>query len=53
MKIGLFNNFSQTIGPKGINFLSFDGGLPGVVITKFGEDQSKTLPVGLFLPKIS
>ena len=37
--------------PKGFNFSGFDGGHPGMVIRKFGEDQSKTLPMGLFSPK--
>ena len=46
-----FNNFSQTIRPKGLKFSGFDAGHPGVVIRKFSGDQSKTLPVGLFLSK--
>ena len=44
MKIGLLSNSSETIGPKGVKFSGFDGGHLGVVIRKFGEDQSKTLP---------
>ena len=44
----LLGNYSQAIGPKGLNLSGFDGSHPGVVIRKFGKDQSKTLPVGLF-----
>ena len=36
------------MGPKGLKFSGFDGGHLGVIIRKLGEDQSKTLPVGLF-----
>ena len=43
----LFDNSSQMIGPKGLKFSGFDG----VVITRFGEDCSETLPVNLFFPK--
>ena len=52
MKIRLFDNSSQMIGPKiRLKFEGFDGGYPGVVIRKLGEDWSKTLPVGLFFSK--
>ena len=34
----LFNNSSQMIGPKRLKFSVVDGGNPGVVIRKFGED---------------
>ena len=34
----LIGNSSQTIGSKGLKFLGFDGGRPGEVLTKFGED---------------
>ena len=47
---GLFAKSSQMIGPKWLKFSGFDGSHPGVVIRKFGEDRSKTLPVGLFPP---
>ena len=47
MKIGLFDDSSQTIGPKGLKFSGFDKGYPGVIIKKFGEDMSKTMPVGV------
>ena len=42
----LFNDSSQSIGPKGLNFSQFNGGHPRVVMRKFSEDQSKILPVG-------
>ena len=48
VKIGLFANSSQIIVPKGLKFSGFDGGHHGVVTRKFGEDQIKTLPLGLF-----
>ena len=35
---------------KGLIFGGFSGGHPGVTTRKFGEDQSKTLPEGLFFP---
>ena len=41
------------IGPEGLKYTGFNEGHPGVVIRKFGEEQSKTLPVGLFSPKMS
>ena len=46
--VGLFANSSRMIGPKGLKFLGFDGSHPGVVIRKFGEEQSRILHVGLF-----
>ena len=46
-----FDNPSQTMGPKGLEFSGFDGDYPGVITRKFGEDKSKTLPVGIFPPK--
>ena len=36
------------IGSKGLQFSGFDVGHHGVVIKKFGEDRSKSLPMGLF-----
>ena len=36
------------IGSKGLQFSGFDVGHHGVAIKKFGEDQSKTMLVGLF-----
>ena len=36
---------------KSSNFQGLMGGYPGVVKTKFGEDRSKTLPMGLFFQK--
>ena len=39
------------IGPKGLKYTGFIGGYAGVVIRKLDEDQSKTLPVGLFFSK--
>ena len=36
------------IGPKTLKLSEFDGDHPGVVIRKFGEDRSKTLPVQQF-----
>ena len=38
------------IGHKGFKFSEFDGDHHGVVIGKFGEDQSKILPMKLFFP---
>ena len=35
--------------PKGLQFSGFDGGSPGVIIRKFNKNQSKTLPVGLYI----
>ena len=32
------------IGPKGVKFLHFDGGHPGVVKSKFGKDWRKEKP---------
>ena len=34
--------------PKVLKFSGFNGGHPGVVLGKFGEDQNKTLLMGLF-----
>ena len=48
MKIGLFDNSLQTIGPKALKSSGFDG---GVVIRKFGEEWSKILPMQLFFSK--
>ena len=45
LKIGLFSNSSQTIGPENLKYALFNEGDPGVVMRKFGEDQSKTLSV--------
>ena len=53
VKIGLFDNSSQMIVLKGLRFSRFDGGHPGVVIKRYGEDRSKTLLVWLFFSKIS
>ena len=39
------------IGPKKLKYRWFNEDHLGVVIMKFGEDQSITLPVGLFPPK--
>ena len=39
MKIGLFNNSSQTIEHKGFKFSGFDGRYHGMAIRKFGGDQ--------------
>ena len=36
------------IWSKGIKFSGFDSSHIGAVIRKFGEDQSKSLPMGLF-----
>ena len=36
--ICLFGNYSQTIGPEGLKFSGFDGGHPGDIIRKFGDD---------------
>ena len=44
----MFTDFFQTIEPKGLKYTGFNEGHPGLVIRKFGEDQSKTMPVGLF-----
>ena len=41
MKIGLFTNSSQTIGPRGLNFQGFMR-IPSV-ITKFGDNWPKGL----------
>ena len=51
IKIGLFTNSSQTFGSKGFKYTGFNEGHPEVVISKFGQDQSKFLPVGLFQPE--
>ena len=51
MNSGLFDNSSQTIGPKGLNFSEFDGGHPEVIIRMFGEDWSKPCPWGYFISK--
>ena len=40
------------IGPIGLKFSEFNQCHHGVVIRKYGEDQSETLPMGLFSPKI-
>ena len=49
MKIGLFTNSSQVIGSKRLKFQGLMGShWDGVVMRKFGEDQSKTMPMGLF-----
>ena len=50
VNIGLFANSYQTIGPKGLKYTGFNEGHPGVVLRKFGEDRSKTLPMRLFFP---
>ena len=34
----LSSNYSQLIGPRGFKFSGFDGGHPGDVLMKFGED---------------
>ena len=39
VKISLFTNSSQTIRPKGLQFLQFDGGHRRDIITKFSEVQ--------------
>ena len=52
MKIGLYTNSSEMIGPNGLKFSGFYGSHPGLVIRWFGKSQSKTLPVGLFIFKI-
>ena len=36
------------IGPKELKFSGFDGCHPGIVLRKFSEDGSKTLPMGLY-----
>ena len=41
MNIGLSNNSSQMIEPKGFKFSKFDRDHSGVIIRKFSEDQSK------------
>ena len=41
MKISLFTNSSQKIGARGLKLSWLDGGYPGVVIRKFGEERSK------------
>ena len=51
VKIALFANSSHMIGPKRLKYTEFSEGPPGVVTRKFGEDQSKAQPVGLFFPK--
>ena len=42
MKVDLFANYSQMIGPKEFKFSGFDGDHPGVVIRKFGEVRIKS-----------
>ena len=49
----LSGNYSQIIGPKGLKFSGFDGGHPGGIIKKFGEDQIIPYLWGYFPPKIS
>ena len=51
VEVGVFANYSQPIGPKGLKYTRFNEGHPWVVIREFGVDQSKTMPVGLFFPK--
>ena len=48
MKIGRFANFSERLKISGLN-----DDHTGMVMRKIGKDQSKTLSVGLFPPKIS
>ena len=45
----LYTNSFQMIGPKGLKFLRFDVGYHEVIIRKFSEYWSKTLPVGLYI----
>ena len=42
---------SQPIGCTGLKYALFNEDLPVVFLRKFGEDQGKTLSVGLFFPK--
>ena len=44
VKIGLFTNSFQKIGPKGLKYTGFNESHLGMVIRKFGEDPSITLP---------
>ena len=50
--VSLFSNFSPKIGYKVCKLLRFHGGHLGMVMRKLGEDISKSLPVGLFFPKV-
>ena len=49
MKISLFANSSQTIGPKELKYAWFNGGQPGMVMRNFfGEEKSKILTMAVF-----